>query len=183
MSSTDEMTILQHQYDQVCQSYRAIDDFRAKLLALWPILGGGVGVLVLLAKGEIQGYSLPLGMIGGLVSLGLLVFEWNQTLRCQQLRMVGTELEMRLLGIRGDWTSTAGGVPRDVDCRERLRGQFLSLPSGFSPLLFWDHARLNDLLEDDKPSASRLIRHGVASFLVYVPVISGWFALALSGLS
>jgi hypothetical protein len=155
---------------------------RAKLLPLWPILGGGVGVLVLLARGELQGYSLPLGIIGGLVSLGLYVFEWTQTLRCQQLRMVGTELERRLLAIPDDRGSTAGDASPGLDYRERLRGQFLSLPSGFRPQQSLDDVRLKKLLENDGRFAYRLIRHSVDSFSVYVPIIVGWFGVAVSEL-
>jgi hypothetical protein len=40
-------------YTQVCESYRAIDDFRMKLLALLPV-ATGAGVLVLLNSGKVD---------------------------------------------------------------------------------------------------------------------------------
>ena len=35
--------LLRHQYEQICQSYYKIEEFRGRLLALWPILGGAAG--------------------------------------------------------------------------------------------------------------------------------------------
>lgn len=80
--------MLRCHYDQVCASYRAIDDFRGKLLALWPILGGAAGGVALLALKDRpdKGYLWAIGLFGVFVSAGLAVYEWAQTLRCDQLK-------------------------------------------------------------------------------------------------
>jgi hypothetical protein len=105
----DEM--LRHQYQEVCANYRAIDDFRGKLLTLWPILGGAAGGVALLASNPAnKGYLWAVGLLGLAVSLGLAVYEWNQTLRCDQLKKVGRQLEREM---------------------ELETAQFLTLPSGF----------------------------------------------------
>jgi hypothetical protein len=38
-------------------------------------------------------YLLPLGIFGILVSVGVGIYEWTQTLRCAQLKQVGRQLE------------------------------------------------------------------------------------------
>ena len=61
-----------HQYDQVCTSYHKIDEFRGKLLTLWPILGGAAGgVALLLTDDASGGHLLALGIFGAVVSLGV----------------------------------------------------------------------------------------------------------------
>jgi hypothetical protein len=88
----DEM--LRHQYEQVCESYRAIDDFRGKLLALWPILGGAAGGVALLAARSTNRSNLwVVGLLGFFVSVDVAMYEWNQTLRCDQLKKVARRLE------------------------------------------------------------------------------------------
>jgi len=59
-------------YDQLCLSYRAIDDFRSKLLGFLPFVSGA-GVLALLGplKPENQAFLTPIGTFGFLVTLGL----------------------------------------------------------------------------------------------------------------
>jgi len=74
-------------YDQLCKSYHAIDDFRAKLLGLLPT-GTGIFLLVpelfkagILKAGEdsqpdfIRTLSLPLGIFGFAIALGLFSYE------------------------------------------------------------------------------------------------------------
>ena len=48
-------------YGEVCQSYHAIADFRAKLLALLPVASGAGGLLILAEKDAVKDY---LGSIG-----------------------------------------------------------------------------------------------------------------------
>src|SRR5215218_693889 len=52
-------------YEQLCQSYRAIDDFRSKLLGFLPFVTGA-GVLTLLGPLEGEGRALltPAGAFG-----------------------------------------------------------------------------------------------------------------------
>lgn len=81
----DEM--LRHHYEQICTSYRAIDDFRGRLLALWPVLGGAAGGIALLASKDTEAsYMWAVGLRGAVVSVGLGVCEWHQTLRCDLLK-------------------------------------------------------------------------------------------------
>jgi hypothetical protein len=47
----DDGTILRGAYDQLCMSYRAIDDFRTKLLGFLPLVTGG-GLLLLTGKAD-----------------------------------------------------------------------------------------------------------------------------------
>ena len=86
-------------YEQVCSSYRAIDDFRAKLLALLPLAtGGGIFLLVgdqTRAK-AIAPYLPPIGLFGVVVTLGLFVFELDGILKCTHLIRAGTKLEQDL---------------------------------------------------------------------------------------
>jgi hypothetical protein len=197
---TDEM--LRHHYEQVCVSYRAIDDFRGKLLALWPILGGAAGGVALLASDNTNDRQIwAVGLVGAVVSTGLAMYEWYQTLRCDRLKQVAPELETRMHFEAGS-------------------GQFLSLPQGFKPGLVAPpisvprhevgavakpaeagsqatpaeadrEARMGGRDRNDvepnqrgvlRQILSQPIRVGVASALVYGSVILGWLGLFLWGL-
>lgn len=68
----DKKEALRTAYQEVCRSYHAIADFRAKLLGLLP-LASGTGIY-LLAKGDTN-YLVPLGIFGFVVTLGLFVYE------------------------------------------------------------------------------------------------------------
>lgn len=69
-------------YDQLCQSYRAIDDFRAKLLGFIPLVTGA-GISFLFEKiPNIQDISVEtknllaaVGVFGTLITLGLFSYE------------------------------------------------------------------------------------------------------------
>lgn len=172
----DEM--LRHQYEQVCASYRAIDDFRGKLLALWPILGGAAGGVALLAARSTNTSNLwAVGLLGFFVSVGVAVYEWNQTLRCDQLKKVARQLE------------------EDMGLEI---AQFLTLPPGFKPSVkTLPLAVMKEIVkrQDDQergrkmePSGRRPawweypVSVGVASSVVYGAVILGWMALFVWGL-
>jgi hypothetical protein len=70
--------LLRHQYEQICQSYYKIEEFRGRLLVLWPILGAAAGGIALLASGKLVDYLLPLGIFGFAVSVGVGIHEWTQ---------------------------------------------------------------------------------------------------------
>jgi hypothetical protein len=95
-----EQSALQQQYEEVCKSYHAIDDFRAKLLALLPIGGGAVGVGLVVGKTTGPEYLLPLGVFGIFVTVGLGFYEMHQSRRCGLLKCRAKELESRL-GLKG----------------------------------------------------------------------------------
>src|SRR5262245_21925751 len=83
-------------YRELCASYRAIDDFRMKLMGLLPLVSGG-GIFLLIADEEkmsfAQQFFLPVGAFGFLVALGLFCYELYGVKRCHGLIDLGTELE------------------------------------------------------------------------------------------
>jgi hypothetical protein len=147
---------LLHQYEQICESLRSIDDFRAKLLALWPILGGAAGgVALLLARDDADGLW-AIAIFGLWASIGLGVYEWHQSLHCALLKSTARELERQLHLQVGT-------------------GQFLSVPDGFGLQL-----QRGSRGATASPSGGYpLIRVGVASVIVYGAVILGWLGLLI----
>src|SRR5687767_14346879 len=85
-------------YQEVCKSLNVIDDFRAKLLALLP-LSSGAGIFLLLVTSPDGGsqndrdYLGAIGVLGGLISFGLFIFELREIRICRHLVRVGAELE------------------------------------------------------------------------------------------
>ncbi len=69
-------------YNELCTSYRAIDDFRAKLLGLIPLVTG-TGISLLFEKIqnaqdipiETKGLLTAIGVFGALITLGLFSYE------------------------------------------------------------------------------------------------------------
>jgi hypothetical protein len=95
--TADEQQSLRSAYDQLCQSYRAIDDFRAKLLGLLPLVTGGGLVLVTKGVKDINpDLFLPVGVFGALVTFGLLSYEIYGIRKCHALIIAGGRLEARL---------------------------------------------------------------------------------------
>jgi hypothetical protein len=162
---------LRHHYEQVCVSYRAIDDFRGKLLTLWPILGGAAGGVALLLQQNGGGGLWAIALFGFVVSIGVGVYEWHQTLRCDLLKKSARELERRM----GFGVGT---------------GQFLSLPRAFKPArtgppiseiekLIEQEDQERESREREKLLDGRVIKVGFASAIVYLSVILGWLGLFL----
>jgi hypothetical protein len=100
MTTSDDNQKLLKVYEELCQTYRAIDDFRAKLLGLLPLASIG-GVFLLLSNADkIQSakeYLLPLGLFGFVVTLGLFAYELFGIERCHFLLMSGENLEREIL--------------------------------------------------------------------------------------
>ena len=112
-------------YNQLCESYRAIDDFRLKLLAALP-LASGTGIFLLIGKADekIQsGFLLPIGLFGFVASLGLFIFEIYGIRKCTHLIVLGTFLEKEL-GIEGQFKHRPCGVEH-----------FRFIPAGIAPLI------------------------------------------------
>jgi hypothetical protein len=147
--------LYRHHYEQICNSYYKIDDFRGRLLALWPILGGAAGGIALLASDKLRtDYLFPVGIFGCLVSVGVGIYEWTQTLRCAQLKEVARRLE------------------KDMNLK-KCQSQFSSIHDAYS---------VNFLKgEKGKPTEGRIIRTGVASAIVYLSVAIGWAYIAFLG--
>lgn len=82
---------LQPTYKDLCDSYRAIDDFRTKLLAALPVVTGA-GIFFS-AKGLDAKYLPGLGVFGFMVTLGLFALELYGILKCAALIKTGERLE------------------------------------------------------------------------------------------
>ena len=79
-------------YSEVCANYRAIDDFRGKLLALLPIASGGAGILLLSDPVSTQ-YLRQIGIFGLAVTVALFIYELRGMLRCKVLKDKAGQLE------------------------------------------------------------------------------------------
>ena len=82
-------------YREVCASYKAIDDFRGRLLALLPLASGAGGVVLLTANGKHEHLS-AIGLFGLAVTIGLFIYELRSIQLCLRLLKLGSHLESRL---------------------------------------------------------------------------------------
>ena len=100
-------------YEQLCNSYRAIDDFRAKLLGFLP-LATGTGVFLLITdRGKIefmQGLFQPMGAFGFIITLGLFFYELYGIKKCTYLIRAGIALENELNIQHGQFGQRPPGV-------------------------------------------------------------------------
>ena len=83
-------------YEQLCHSYRAIDDFRAKLLGFLP-LATGTGLFLLLTEratiASARPFFQPIGIFGIVITLGLFSYEIYGIKKCTYLIAAGKKLE------------------------------------------------------------------------------------------
>jgi hypothetical protein len=97
-------------YEQLCHSYRAIDDFRSKLLTALPIASAGAALALAdkLAKKDILETTGPfliaIGCFSAAVTLALLCYEIYGIRKCGALIDAGKSLEQGL-GVAGQFTS------------------------------------------------------------------------------
>ena len=104
-------------YEQLCISYRAIDNFRAKLLGFLPLTTGG-GLVFIVNK-----FSNPqnidwitksllemIGVFGILITLGLFSYEIYGIRKCAALINAGKELELLLHIKNGQFTKRPQNV-------------------------------------------------------------------------
>ncbi len=90
-------------YKELCSSYRAIDDFRAKLLALLPLVTSGIFAFLMAPTTNtdkinlVKPFLLPIGLFGLAITLGLFIFELYGIRKCTYLIKAGNELEKKLL--------------------------------------------------------------------------------------
>jgi hypothetical protein len=96
-------------YSEVCHSYYAIADFRAKLLALLPIASGAGGLLILSEKDTVKDYLGPIGIFGAAVTLGLFVYELRGIQRCKALIEAGKDIEVGMGIANGQFGSRPKG--------------------------------------------------------------------------
>ena len=95
-------------YQEVCTSYHAIDDFRAKLLGFLPLVSGA-GIFFLLNDALTDAtkrafatvYLGPIGLFSFVVTLGLFFYELRGIQKCNGLIAVGKKIEA-MLDINGN---------------------------------------------------------------------------------
>ncbi len=98
-------------YDQTCATYRAIDDFRAKLLGFLPIASaGGVFLVAEATESDSGGVLGAAGVFGFVVTLGLLAYEIYGIKRCHYLIEYGRRLELDMHAQHGQFQQR----PREV---------------------------------------------------------------------
>jgi hypothetical protein len=97
-----------------------LDDFRAKLLGFLPIVSGA-GLFLLLGRVDEAANAHPSssvtalpGVIGALVTIGLLVYEERGIQNCVRLATIGQELE-KAMGVRGRFLERPQSVGRIVN--------------------------------------------------------------------
>jgi len=106
--STDNPRI----YSELCNSYRAIDDFRTKLLAALPLATGGL-FLLLTDKAKIEDVQplfAPIGVFGLITTLGLYFYELYGIKKCTHLIWAGRRLERELNVKNGQFKNRPEGV-------------------------------------------------------------------------
>ena len=110
MSDEERLGRLKAVYDQVCVSYRAIDDFRTKLLGFLP-LATGTGLTLLVGNvsdptkaDTVKLLSGPVGAFGVIITLGLLAYELHGIKKCGYLIRTGQDIE-HALGVKGAFRS------------------------------------------------------------------------------
>lgn len=112
-SDTQKLENLRTVYRELCSSYRAIDDFRTKLLGFLP-LATGAGIFFLITDKDkitsVQQYFRPVGAFGFVVTLGLFSFELYGIKKCTHLIRAGKDLEKELNISDGQFTKRPHGV-------------------------------------------------------------------------
>jgi hypothetical protein len=84
-------------YAELCTSYHAIDDFRAKLLGFLPLVTGGGLILLTGRADEVRReFFAPVGLFGIAVTTGLLAYELFCIKKCHALLKAGEDLECKL---------------------------------------------------------------------------------------
>lgn len=106
-------------YRELCTSYRAIDDFRTKLLGFLP-LATGAGIFFLVTNADklnsadqinlVTPYFGPMGVFGMAVTLGLFFYELYGIKKCTALIGAGKELEKQLKIESGQFRERPHGV-------------------------------------------------------------------------
>jgi hypothetical protein len=144
----DEQAALRTAYQEVCNSYHAIDDIRIGLLGRLPLVSGA-GIALLLNPQWLNldqpgvGALYPqIGAFGFIVSFGLLLYEIRGVQQCCALIMLGRKIEDSL--------------------HIKKWGQFTN--------------RAEELIGIAKTSAARLVYPIVLAAWAYVAFFSFWWA-------
>ena len=104
-------------YGQLCETYRAVDDFRSKLLGFLPAVTGGGLLLLGGEKGRIpEPLFLPVGLFGVVVTLGFFSYEIYGIEKCHALITSGMALEVALsLEVTGQFKTRPRAVRGHVN--------------------------------------------------------------------
>lgn len=154
-------------YQTLCTSYNAVDTIRGQLLGFLPLASSGIFVLLkdMLSNPEL---SLPIGLFGFLITLGLYIFEIYGTRRCTHLIILGQHLEKQL----------------------KVEGQFNHRPTGLQAI---SKVKL-DKCSTERICKSKislkyisrdfrsLINEPMAAGVIYPAVGAGWLYLALQSI-
>lgn len=105
-------------YRELCTSYRAIDDFREKLLGFLP-LATGTGIFLFIDKGKPDAFPAPylsaIGAFGFAITLALFFYELYGIKKCTYLIMAEKKLEKELKINNGQFTTRPHGVAGFID--------------------------------------------------------------------
>jgi len=100
-------------YRELCTSYRAIDDFRAKLLGYLP-LATGTGIFIIAdnvkANGSLRSHISAMGAFGFIITLALFFYELYGIKKCTYVIRAGVELEKELDIKHGQFIKRPPGV-------------------------------------------------------------------------
>jgi hypothetical protein len=92
-------------YQQICTGYQNIEDFRSKLLALVPFVTASSFVATIFSNptksSMLTNLVLPFGALGALITLGLYIYELENTHRLALLAARGQRIErhMNIVGV------------------------------------------------------------------------------------
>ena len=136
-------------YQQICDSYRAIDDFRAKLLGFLPLVSGG-GIFFLLSGSLPKEFLGPIGVFGIVITLGLFTYEIYGIEKCTALIKAG----------------------QDLESASKLEGQFMRRPTGIL-------GRNGFLSSISEPFAASIIYPAVLAAWAYLGLVYTWPLVAL----
>lgn len=145
-------------YQTLCVSYTAIDSFRGTLLGFLPLATGGIFLLAGEPGKSIlsdPNLSVPLGLFGFFITLGLFIYEIYGIRRCTHLIILGQHLEKQL----------------------KIEGQFLHRPEGLGGFIPAGFGRLIS-----EPMASGVIYPAVGAAWLYLGAQSAspWLAAVLA---
>lgn len=112
--SDEKKLNLMKAYEQLCGSYHAIDDFRAKLLAFLPLASsGGIFFLLNSLTDDTKPFFTPLGVFGALITFGLFAYEIFGIRKCHALIQAGEQIEYLLdIHQQGQFTTRPPAVAR-----------------------------------------------------------------------
>lgn len=138
---------LRSTYGELCNSYHAVDDFRAKLLALLPLVSG-VAIFELLGKSELAQFMPIIGFLGTVTGIGLFIYELKGIQKCTGYIKYGAQLEKSLID-------------------KEFTGQFSSLSLD---------EKINWTYFFTEPVASAIIYASVIGAWVYVATLRGIYS-------